>query len=154
MIRLPPRSTRTDTLCPYTTLFRSRHPHPAPTVVRSRPRRRSQERVDRPCSKWSSFWTVLLRRPRPSGRSQRGRTRRHLRPGSPGHDSSGARPAKSTGLRRLAIRTREPLPAHPETDLFPPHRHVTQLVVPCSVLRSSQLQTDGSTSLSLPPDPT
>src|SRR3546814_16849566 len=27
MIRLPPRSTRTDTLFPYTTLFRSRH-HP------------------------------------------------------------------------------------------------------------------------------
>src|SRR3546814_13436554 len=25
MIRLPPRSTRTDTLCPYTTLFRSSH---------------------------------------------------------------------------------------------------------------------------------
>src|SRR3546814_10187361 len=25
MIRLPPRSTRTDTLFPYTTLFRSRH---------------------------------------------------------------------------------------------------------------------------------
>src|SRR3546814_6759326 len=25
MIRRPPRSTRTDTLCPYTTLFRSRH---------------------------------------------------------------------------------------------------------------------------------
>src|SRR3546814_12686311 len=24
MIRLPPRSTRTDTLCPYTTLFRSK----------------------------------------------------------------------------------------------------------------------------------
>src|SRR3546814_5712641 len=29
MIRRPPRSTRTDTLFPYTTLFRSRHPHPA-----------------------------------------------------------------------------------------------------------------------------
>src|SRR3546814_18115672 len=29
-IRRPPRSTRTDTLCPYTTLFRSRHaPRPA-----------------------------------------------------------------------------------------------------------------------------
>src|SRR3546814_9764014 len=28
MIRLPPRSTRTDTLCPYTTLFRSAN-HPA-----------------------------------------------------------------------------------------------------------------------------
>src|SRR3546814_9408213 len=26
MIRRPPRSTRTDTLCPYTTLFRSRWP--------------------------------------------------------------------------------------------------------------------------------
>src|SRR3546814_8027050 len=27
MIRRPPRSTRTDTLFPYTTLFRSRNPH-------------------------------------------------------------------------------------------------------------------------------
>src|SRR3546814_4781314 len=27
MVRLPPRSTRTDTLCPYTTLFRSPLPH-------------------------------------------------------------------------------------------------------------------------------
>src|SRR3546814_10916766 len=27
MIRRPPRSTRTDTLFPYTTLFRSRHRH-------------------------------------------------------------------------------------------------------------------------------
>src|SRR3546814_7314952 len=29
MIRRPPRSTRTDTLFPYTTLFRSRHVEPA-----------------------------------------------------------------------------------------------------------------------------
>src|SRR3546814_6364678 len=29
-IRLPPRSTRTDTLCPYTTLFRSRPSRPQP----------------------------------------------------------------------------------------------------------------------------
>src|SRR3546814_2672767 len=28
MLRRPPRSTRTDTLFPYTTLFRSRHPKP------------------------------------------------------------------------------------------------------------------------------
>src|SRR3546814_4096221 len=28
MIRRPPRSTRTDTLFPYTTLFRSSNPHP------------------------------------------------------------------------------------------------------------------------------
>src|SRR3546814_9921956 len=31
MIRRPPRSTRTDTLFPYTTLFRSRHSGPAHT---------------------------------------------------------------------------------------------------------------------------
>src|SRR3546814_4169115 len=30
MIRRPPRSTRTDTLFPYTTLFRSSHPHHRP----------------------------------------------------------------------------------------------------------------------------
>src|SRR3546814_2797484 len=35
MIRLPPRSTRTDTLFPYTTLFRSRDPHRSRT--RGRP---------------------------------------------------------------------------------------------------------------------
>src|SRR3546814_5024680 len=32
MIRLPPRSTRTDTLCPYTTLFRSPEAGPARTL--------------------------------------------------------------------------------------------------------------------------
>src|SRR3546814_3287748 len=37
MVRRPPRSTRTDTLCPYTTLFRSQHSlevaaHRGPTV--------------------------------------------------------------------------------------------------------------------------
>src|SRR3546814_3961141 len=62
MIRRPPRSTRTDTLFPYTTLFRSRehrpgrlrrrrHVHPSSggagargsLPVRRRPRRRSEE---------------------------------------------------------------------------------------------------------------
>src|SRR3546814_7532050 len=37
MIRRPPRSTRTDTLFPYTTLFRSRPTRP----LRSKPRHRS-----------------------------------------------------------------------------------------------------------------
>src|SRR3546814_17823761 len=32
MIRRPPRSTRTDTLFPYTTLFRSRHLDPGHTL--------------------------------------------------------------------------------------------------------------------------
>src|SRR3546814_3731652 len=38
MIRRPPRSTRTDTLLPYTTLFRSRIPvdHPSPQPARDR----------------------------------------------------------------------------------------------------------------------
>src|SRR3546814_9848418 len=40
MIRRPPRSTRTDTLFPYTTLFRS-HPH----VVRRNSRGRFRRRV-------------------------------------------------------------------------------------------------------------
>src|SRR3546814_4418653 len=34
MIRRPPRSTRTDTLFPYTTLFRSRHRGPGLQAVR------------------------------------------------------------------------------------------------------------------------
>src|SRR3546814_9236723 len=33
MIRRPPRSTRTDTLFPYTTLFRSPHPRVAGTAI-------------------------------------------------------------------------------------------------------------------------
>src|SRR3546814_9412800 len=35
MIRRPPRSTRTDTLFPYTTLFRSPSPAPPPVFFRS-----------------------------------------------------------------------------------------------------------------------
>src|SRR3546814_1311374 len=46
MIRRPPRSTRTDTLFPYTTLFRSRRPTQSPLCAthtkRSRTKRFSQ----------------------------------------------------------------------------------------------------------------
>src|SRR3546814_12267505 len=42
MIRRPPRSTRTDTLFPYTTLFRSRRP--AARAVRTRSSRRPRGR--------------------------------------------------------------------------------------------------------------
>src|SRR3546814_2768211 len=38
MIRRPPRSTRTDTLCPYTTLFRSTAARSSPTRSTSSPR--------------------------------------------------------------------------------------------------------------------
>src|SRR3546814_4007021 len=37
MLRLPPRSTRTDTLFPYTTLFRSQCRRPDPLVQAARP---------------------------------------------------------------------------------------------------------------------
>src|SRR3546814_10282482 len=37
MIRRPPRSTRTDTLFPYTTLFRSFHKAKAPNLARMGP---------------------------------------------------------------------------------------------------------------------
>src|SRR3546814_6011707 len=42
MIRRPPRSTRTDTLFPYTTLFRS-PPGRAPAPCGRRPRRRARQ---------------------------------------------------------------------------------------------------------------
>src|SRR3546814_10565212 len=50
MIRRPPRSTRTDTLFPYTTLFRSRLQAPARAHRRriAMPLLRRRRRVDRP----------------------------------------------------------------------------------------------------------
>src|SRR3546814_4769754 len=51
MIRLPPRSTLTDTLCPYTTLFRSCH----------------HRRLHRNCvSGWSDNWRSGCRENRPT----------------------------------------------------------------------------------------
>src|SRR3546814_3640453 len=43
MIRRPPRSTRTDTLFPYTTLFRSPNPDQTPTEPRLDPGRQPEE---------------------------------------------------------------------------------------------------------------
>src|SRR3546814_10215018 len=54
MIRRPPRSTRTDTLCPYTTLFRSsgagsspQDPHPSPPRLSPARHHRPQRRAGR-----------------------------------------------------------------------------------------------------------
>src|SRR3546814_8077435 len=77
MIRRPPRSTRTDTLFPYTTLFRSTAGRPSPgggagggTAGRSPPPRyrKSLESLPFPCAD-------TARDPVPSDRS------RHPRPG-------------------------------------------------------------------------
>src|SRR3546814_2927693 len=43
MIRRPPRPTRTEPLCPYTTVFRSRGP------LSRHPRRRGRDAAPRPC---------------------------------------------------------------------------------------------------------
>src|SRR3546814_4475988 len=53
MIRRPPRSTRTDTLFPYTTLFRSREP-PAPTPLSewAMPAVQSKMRETLPVLRW------------------------------------------------------------------------------------------------------
>src|SRR3546814_4134196 len=62
MIRRPPRSTRTDTLFPYTTLFRSR-PTPPSTLTAGAPARRPS----------SATWPGARptpKRPRCSGRSE------------------------------------------------------------------------------------
>src|SRR3546814_5019023 len=72
MIRRPPRSTRTDTLFPYTTLFRSRHPaargegselrnqrHPV-LVLHCEPRRRRLVHDDRGCEVRSEEHTSEL----------------------------------------------------------------------------------------------
>src|SRR3546814_5252821 len=48
MIRRPPRSTRTDTPFPSTTLFRSQHPQGTAAVTQGNPyRRRQQQRGER-----------------------------------------------------------------------------------------------------------
>src|SRR3546814_4798871 len=73
MVRRPPRSTRTDTLFPYTTLFRSRKPlftasgfkHPtSPTDIDYAPRRPiPQKMIQRPLArrKWDSRFVQLAR---------------------------------------------------------------------------------------------
>src|SRR3546814_18720100 len=69
MIRRPPRSTRTDTLFPYTTLFRS--------VQQGRDARRLEHRVDQLRQPQES---QVERRRRPRGQPRK-RRRRHVRQG-------------------------------------------------------------------------
>src|SRR3546814_14701770 len=98
MIRRPPRSTRTYTLLPYTTLFRSSAPPtlrrvlraraalPAPALARERVSARAPHHASNDLSTAPS-----LAQPRPAGRSSRGAARpgffvASLRPfGNPSH---------------------------------------------------------------------
>src|SRR3546814_11835926 len=54
MIRRPPRSTRTDTLLPYTTLFRSPQPHPI--------RNRQDDELARATGPAYDIWRGAIRR--------------------------------------------------------------------------------------------
>src|SRR3546814_6659755 len=59
MIRRPPRSTRTDTLFPYTTLFRSHSDHPhAGACAASKARRRSSARSKEHTSELQSLMRI------------------------------------------------------------------------------------------------
>src|SRR3546814_5493581 len=73
MLRRPPRSTRTDTLFPYTTLFRSCN-H-APRAVRSRSRTRSDRNVRLTSRQEEEVRPEACRRR--GGRRQAGRSEEH-----------------------------------------------------------------------------
>src|SRR3546814_12152603 len=63
MIRRPPRSTRTDTLFPYTTLFRSLDPKPGAQIAPP-----PTQYVSPDCVAWrdDGVWRVALTRSRPA----------------------------------------------------------------------------------------
>src|SRR3546814_8881164 len=65
MIRLPPRTTRTDTLFPYTTLFRSRHQQCPPTNAVCNPvaRRPGFRPFARPAEKFGRHNAAQFARP-------------------------------------------------------------------------------------------
>src|SRR3546814_9954174 len=72
MIRRPPRSTRTDTLFPYTTLFRSRAGDHGPNLLCHRCLSSSRPmRPDEPCHKHPELvpWTVAESAPRSRARA-------------------------------------------------------------------------------------
>src|SRR3546814_4937662 len=120
MIRRPPRSTHTDTLFPYTTLFRSEEDHQAAEGCRKLPRIRQPSGVDgaerrsghpaRTASAGAArrrpFRDVGPERPlsprdqpeQPSEAADRTACARHHRP---------QRKAHASGVRRCAVRSEE-----------------------------------------------
>src|SRR3546814_19540081 len=75
MIRRPPRSTRTDTLLPYTTLFRSEDSRRPLPRARARKGRRTHDPA-RPARSPADAQPAHLRRQRPSARRPEPRTAR------------------------------------------------------------------------------
>src|SRR3546814_1845006 len=105
MIRRPPRSTRTDTLFPYTTLFRSGRAfqHRLPRRWPERDRERGQEPE-------SVVHRHRHRRPGDYGRgdaaSQQGRNGALHRPGTDVHPVPAVR-ADETAIQQMAVRSEE-----------------------------------------------
>src|SRR3546814_12916913 len=60
MIRRPPRSTRTDTRFPYTTLFRSRRRSPRPLRLIRKGRTMSKDKAEAPTGKGGKMKKLLL----------------------------------------------------------------------------------------------
>src|SRR3546814_16395955 len=114
MIRRPPRSTRTDTLFPYTTLFRSLHPpgFPAPGQA-------------------------LRRRP-PAGDAQEGRLttallQERLKPLPQGRRRRTLRPPRPTPIHWVRLRSPVWLTArNPKSSHSPPHSPFTAAPIPLS----------------------
>src|SRR3546814_10222425 len=71
MIRLPPRSTRTDTLFPYTTLFRSYLSDTGRFGIQQRTGGRRDERRGSPCDREGDRKVVERVRPRQHQRIER-----------------------------------------------------------------------------------
>src|SRR3546814_5656306 len=130
MIRRPPRSTRTDTLFPYTTLFRSRGAHArGPRLQHRRPgavpalRLRAGRRAEE----------LLLRRERgcPDHVGDRHRHRRVPRP-APHHRAVAAHPPPPHGAVTNHTRTHSPVPTEPAIQTSshhppPPVAHAARL---------------------------
>src|SRR3546814_2067041 len=74
MIRPPPRSTRTDTLFPYTTLFRS--PRPAHRATAASRALRHESRRCEPCRRRPAMTVFRLRGLHPASQADRHRPKR------------------------------------------------------------------------------
>src|SRR3546814_18799732 len=137
MIRRPPRSTRTDTLFPYTTLFRSLLPFRRRTAFQRRPCRRGPGLA---LGSWrrrryrTAFRRAERQHPQQAHLEARARARpqrtaaaaaaRHLVPQPPDFPPPPPRQRPAPTAPRAAVVARHPtLPLHPHHPPRPPPPH-------------------------------
>src|SRR3546814_21160085 len=125
MIRRPPRSTRTDTLFPYTTLFRSARITDIPPRAITRDRKiivpAASARVRPECRRDRVPQCLQCRKAIAPGLAI---NRQHLkaRPPPGGNSNLRIRTRRPTGVGRLPSRARERPPPPPIAPLLPPPR--------------------------------